>query len=471
MTHDVRYPASAKKPELIEVFNKQIKPKSRKLLAARDRVRRTSEGIIYIPSSQESSVDADEEDRASMPPPPIPNTPKRRKSRKSTRAISEDRISEASSSRNTPAAKRSTSKQARHSDTDSDADLLLPQPSRSRQRNPPPATMSMDEDATPRRPKLNESAFSDENPFQSGSSPLVVEANRRRTTGSDKSRQRSSSDRRKTEGAALSGTKVETNGAAIVPSTKSFEVPVSRLKGARIKSHPKDELEPGEEFTPDERRDLLLEQQSKGGVDPLPYRNKKVARSRNNVPKSLPWMVLTTLLGGYATWYRQEKLAVGYCGIGHPSDAISTIAIPEWADALRPTCEMCPQHAVCYENLETRCEDGFLLQTHPLSLGGLVPIAPTCEPDGEKARKIKRVADKAVEKLRERNAEAECGTLVDSTGKLETADIPEQELKDAVAKQRRKGMSEAEFEDLWKGAIGEIVGREEVVQVGRSSDG
>ena len=53
-------------------------------------------------------------------------------------------------------------------------------------------------------------------------------------------------------------------------------------------------------------------------------------------------------------------------------------------------------------------------------------------------------------------------------GKEMPAEIDEQDLKKVVAKKRRKGMSEAEFEELWRPAIGEIMGREEVIS---SSDG
>jgi len=41
-------------------------------------------------------------------------------------------------------------------------------------------------------------------------------------------------------------------------------------------------------------------------------------------------------------------------------------------------------------------------------------------------------------------------------------EINAEELKKEVSKKRRKGMGEAEFEELWFGAIGEIEGREEV---------
>ena len=90
-------------------------------------------------------------------------------------------------------------------------------------------------------------------------------------------------------------------------------------------------------------------------------------------------------------------------------------------------------------------------------------MTPTCEPDGEKVRRVKVVADRAIEELRERRAKFECGELVNEAGVPETTvEIDAEELKKEVSKKRRKGMGEAEFEELWAGAIGEIEGREEV---------
>jgi len=176
--------------------------------------------------------------------------------------------------------------------------------------------------------------------------------------------------------------------------------------------------------------------------------------------------VLLTLLGGYATWYRQEKLAVGYCGVGRDAHQIvpTNVQVPDWFRVLvEPECEPCPQHAYCSGDLETYCESDFILKPHPLSLGGLVPFTPTCEPDGEKVRRVKVVADRAIEELRERRAKFECGELVDEAGVSEPSlSIDADDLKKEVSKKRRKGMSESEFEELWAGAIGEIIGREEV---------
>ena len=465
MSHDIAYPSSAKKPQLVDIFTQELKPKARKILAARDRVRRTSKGITDMPSSQEGTVNGDHDDEAgSMPPPPVPDTPRQRRSRKtaslSAEPVPESSVTKASGSR------RSSSKHARQSDTETDKDQehKNPVPRKSRKSEVTPR-VKVEEPGVQARPPMRGGVFSDENPFQSGSSPPAPGEHRRRSAGISNDRKKSATGRRKTEGVSSSSIKQE--DGIVPPSSRTFEVPISRLSQRGIKSEPEDELEAGEDFTPEEQLELVRERAANGEVDILPPRRKKQPK-RSRIPKSAPWVVALALLGGYATWWRQEKLAVGYCGIGRPSNAVSSVQIPEWASALKPTCEPCPQHAICYPNMDTKCEPDFILQQHPFSLGGLLPLPPTCEPDGEKVRRVKAVADRAVEELRERKAQAECGTLKDDKGKDIPAEIDEQDLKKVVAKKRRKGMSEAEFEELWRPAIGEIMGREEVAS---SSDG
>lgn len=322
-----------------------------------------------------------------------------------------------------------------------------------------------DDSAT--RPPIRSSAFSDENPFQSGSSPLAATEARRRSAVSGGDRKKSTSKRRKTTSVPSTEVSVHEQEDGIpVRSSQAFKIFPVEARGTRIKQEPDDGLEAGEEFSPEETLELVRERAKNGERDILPPRRKRPLRT-SLVPRSAPWVILTSLLSGYALWFRQEKFAVGYCGVGRPSTALSNVQLLEWSSFLQPTCESCPPHAYCYESMETRCEKDFVLNPHPLSLNGILPIPPTCEPDGEKVRRVKVVADRAVEELRERNANWECGTLVDEKGKgIPTAEVDTQDLKSAVVRKRRKGMSEAEFEDLWKDAIGEIMTREDI-----SSDG
>lgn len=467
VSHDINYPASAKKPQLIDIFTSELIPRSRKILAARSRIRRTSKGITDMPSSQESTVNGDEDEETnSMPPPPVPSTTKR-KPRKSTRAVTDENTPEAPTptQRLSSGSKRS-SKHARQSDTETDPEGEAHRPTarRSRRSETTPAVKIEEPTDAATRPPLRSSAFSDENPFQSGSSPLAASESRRKSSGTSGDRQKSASRRWRTEGVSTKEkSPIQQDDGIIVPSSRNFEVTIPRTKTIKVKDEPIDDLDAGEEFTPEEQLELVRERAANGEVDILPPRKKRVSEKSSSLPKSAPWVILTTLLSGYALWFRQEKLAIGYCGIGRPQNELSRMQVPEWAGAVRPSCEPCPQHAFCYEGMETQCEQDYVLRPHPLSLGGLAPLPPTCEPDGEKVRRVKAVADRAVDELRDRNARWECGTLVDEEGKsVSTAQVDTQDLKSAVAKKRRRGMSEAEFEDLWKHALGEIMTREEV---------
>jgi hypothetical protein len=224
-------------------------------------------------------------------------------------------------------------------------------------------------------------------------------------------------------------------------------------------------VEASEEFTAEEQLELVRERAA-NGLDALgPPRPKK--KKSGSFFKGPLAVAALTLFGAYATWYRQEKVAVGYCGIGREATPVipDSLPVPDWARLLvEPECELCPQNAFCSVDLQSECIPDFVKKPHPLSFGGLIPLPPTCEPDGEKFRKVRAVADRAVEELRERRAKFECGELTDEAGVPEpTVEIDAEELKKEMSKKRRKGMSEQEFKDLWEGAIGEIEKRDEVV--------
>lgn len=463
MSHDVVFPASAKKANLIDIFNRNLKPKAGKILAARDKVRRTSRGITDMPSSQEGTIDGehDDNDNSMLPPP----KPRQRQARKSTRPSAEaEPLAKSRPSED----RRRSSKHARQSESETDQDVEPKRTSilKSRKSEVKHKVKIEDPEESLVRPAMRRGVFSDENPFQSGNSPLAPSEQRRKSAGSSTGKRKSSSGSRST-GGATSSLATQKDGYT-PPSSKRFEAPRPEVDRSVSKDECSDALEAGEDFTPEEQIEMARERAANGKIDIFLPRKKKRSRKFDVVPRSAPWVFLLSLLGGVATWWRQEKLAVGYCDIDRPSNAPSIVHMPEWASALQPMCEPCPQHAICYEGMETKCAEDFVLQPHPLSFGGLVPLPPTCEPDGVKVRRIKVVADRAVEELRERKAQAVCGTLRDDRGRAIPEEIDEQSLKKEVGRKRRKDMTDAEFNDLWKGAIGEISGREEVVT---SSDG
>ncbi|KAK2766298.1 inner nuclear membrane protein enriched at telomere/subtelomere region [Arachnomyces sp. PD_36] len=498
VSHDISYPSSAKKAQLIAILEDEVLPKAKKLLRERERVRRTSKGITNMPSSQESLED-EEDERDSMPPPPTPSTTsslRRGRSRMSTRASTAETEEFSppppppSTSRRKTATPARTVKHPRASDTETGEDVVIPTTSRkstarksrkSEALGTPHAAQSVEDEDTPlpikREDKSRrESAFTNDNPFQSGSSPSPFEPQRARTVSRDGRRKTSlrySSEatpakegRRKRMTEPPYSPRIKQENDVPVPTRSTFEMPVSSLHKGVKQEEPSDDggVDTGEEFAPEEELELARERAQKGEWDVHPTARRRRQQKSGSLITTLPWLVVFTLFGLIASWYRKEKLEIGFCGAGKPHWSLTETQVPDWVDTLGPQCEICPQHAYCYPDLEASCEQDFVLKPHPLSLGGLIPLPPTCEPDGEKVRRVKAVADKAVEELRERRVKWECGEPDSETGEeILRPEITEPELKEDVGSKRRKGMSEEEFEDLWKGALGEIVGREEVV--------
>ncbi|TKA77771.1 hypothetical protein B0A55_04680 [Friedmanniomyces simplex] len=443
VAHNINYPSSAKKGQLVDLFNENVLPQARKIRTANARVKRTSRGIEDVPSSQ-GTVDGDDEEEDLLPPPPAST----RTSRRSTRARTEEPLDVAPtprSSRHSTAPpedtpRRASSKHARPADVQEEPETAR----RASKKVRPSATVVKDEDGDGGSP------FSAENVFQSGSSPPPPvsrsrDTERRRTTmtaNRDSERRRSHDRRRQSENVRPNR---EQTGGAVVPTRKNFDMPVSRMKQ-------QDEIEPAEEFTPEEQQELMNVEQT-GALVPTPRRTK---RPSGSTAKVAPLAIITALLVGLGTVWRQEKVEVGYCGVGRPTMELAGTPIPDWADFIRPQCEPCPPHAYCGERLETVCEQDFVLTSHPLSLGGAIPLPPSCEPDSEKARKVSMVKERAVEQLRERNAQYECGNAA-------KAEVKETELKKLISASKRKSMSNEEFEDLWAAAIPEIQNADDVI--------
>jgi len=160
LEHDIDYPSTAKKAQLVELFTSQIAPKARRILGARSRVKASVQGII---------------DMETEGAPPAEATP-RRSSRRATRmgtAETEDEVEDYS--------RRSPRKPARPSEAQTaEPEDQQPPPSTRKTRNSasrqtilptdgqrdfviPQIKLSASDDEN------EASVFSSQNPFQSGS--------------------------------------------------------------------------------------------------------------------------------------------------------------------------------------------------------------------------------------------------------------------------------------------------------------
>lgn len=427
VTHNVSF-GNAKKPQLVALVEEHVLPLVPRLREQRAKAKRSSMGIVNAGSAEDNG----HWDDYDLPP---PSTSRRSKSpRKSSARVKTEDLDDAPALRS-PSKRTSRSVSRAISQAEETPDYEAPRSIRRSRRTVTPQIK--DESEEDDSLDHEESVFTDDNPFQSGSSPPQTKASNHR--------------RRTSQGARLSR-----HAAEEYDEPRQLHVPKVRQQNPRF-----DELEPGEEFTPDEQ--LELEEATHKGEVVIPPRESRNAPRRRGLATPI-FVLILTLLGSYGVWYRQEKIAVGYCGSGRPPNDLIPPELPDFiVPFVDPPCETCPQHAYCFENFEARCEAGFILEQHPLSLGGLIPLPPTCEPDSEKARRVQAVADKAVEELRERRAKFECGELVDEEGnKVDSPAIPEAELKETVSRKKSKRLNSAEFEDLWNDAIGAVVSRDEV---------
>ena len=462
LKHGVTYPSSAKKPALVSLFNDQVLPQAGKLQRAQARTKRSTRGIEDVPSSATSTTTDDAEDETLLAPP----LSTRRSARRTPRQESESVEEQAPTRRSKTPSRTVPTKHARASDAEIEEQ---PAVRRNRKSAVTPAAKREPLEREAWRQHDDESPFTQDNPFQSGSSPTAPETTsrdrRRRTLGFEqKEKRKSDATRRKT---FQPKTEQQEDGIT-VPTRRTFDMPLTRQK----KQDPvpeADEADTGEEFTAEGQLELVRERARTGQMDILPPRRRKQPSKASGTIKAFSLTLLASTAAVFGGVWRQEKYAVGFCGIGKESTSLAGVEIPEWApdwavDALLPQCEPCPPHAVCYKDLEIVCDKDFVKRDHPLSLGGAVPLPPTCEPDSEKTRRVGVVADRGVQLLRERNAKYECGEP-DAEGKLvKSPEVSEAELKQEVSSMKRKGMSQEEFDDLFASAIGEIVRRDEVVE-------
>lgn len=454
LTHGVQYPSSAKKPALVELFNDVVLPQKAKVQRTQARTKRSTRGIIDVPfSSGSTATTEDAEDETLLAPEPATT---RRTSRRTTRAPTED-VDVPAPRGKTP----SRAVPAKHSRALEPEVDERPAARRTR-KSVTPALKEPSPDPEAWHRGGAGSPFTQENPFQSGSSPAVPDTTsrdrRRRTMGFEQQKEKRKSDanRRRT---FQSNNAEQLDEGIVVPTRGTFDV-----ADPRVQDEEDEVVDAGEEFTPEEQLELVRERAKAGEVDILPPRRRRQRSKATGTIKAMSGTLLLTAAAVFGGVWRQEKIEVGFCGIGRNAEGLAGVDVPEWATQILPQCEPCPPHAQCFRGLELKCDPDFIRKDHPLSLGGLIPLPPTCEPDSEKTRKINSIANKATHILRQRKAQYECGEPDAEGSLLKSADVTEQELKQRLSSQKSKGLTEQEFSELFDRAFPEVTLREEVIE-------
>lgn len=446
LKHGVHYKSSAKKPELVGLFNDVVAPQAAQVQRAHARTKRSTRGITDVPSGSASTVTTEDSEEETLPAPPPGSTS--RSTRRSTRASTVE--SERPPTRSKTPSRAVPAKHSRSTEPEPDE---RPAVRRVRKSVAPAVKEPSPEPEAWHRADVT-SPFTQDNPFQSGSSPAAPETatrdRRRRTTGFEqKERRKSEANRRRT----VQPNTEQLDEGVVVPTRDRFDPDIKQ-----------EDQDVTEEFTPEEQLELVRDRARAGEVDILPPRRRRNGNKATGTLKAMSGTLLLTAAAVFGGAWRQEKIAVGFCGIGHYPTGLAGLDVPEWASGVLPTCEPCPPHARCYRDLKLDCDTDFVKKAHPLSLNGLIPIPPTCEPDSTKTRNINNVAQKGVDILRERRAQYECGEPDHQGNPIESPEVSEADLQRIMGSQKRKGMTDQEFNELFDRALPEMKLKDEVIE-------
>ncbi|CUM63724.1 uncharacterized protein PRCAT00001308001 [Priceomyces carsonii] len=178
------------------------------------------------------------------------------------------------------------------------------------------------------------------------------------------------------------------------------------------------------------------------------------------------WFILISA-GLFGYWYREQTIMIGYCGeeIDVPTFSKSEgmpsllVSMGDYLDAnFKPSCKPCPPHARCFPYLEIGCYEDFMEAKPWFAM--INPSLKTCVPDTRKAEKLETMIDVALDMLRSKNAQRNCGTAPKED--LE-AGISVDTLHDLLFLIKAPYITTEEFEDLWNRSVVELQKEPEII--------
>lgn len=195
---------------------------------------------------------------------------------------------------------------------------------------------------------------------------------------------------------------------------------------------------------------------------------------RRNFARFLVYFVLWLLAAGgllFGYWYREQTFLIGYCGQeinrttipDTPEMPKALVELGRYVDAnFKPKCVECPQHGRCFPELELACYDDFVKFT-PWYFPYMPIVDPKlqkCIPDTKKAEKIEIMIDVALDLLRARNGNLNCGRTPEDNM---DAGISIADLHDLLLAMKAPYITEEEFEELWERSVVELEKEQEII--------
>lgn len=156
--------------------------------------------------------------------------------------------------------------------------------------------------------------------------------------------------------------------------------------------------------------------------------NINLAQPSSTHPRNLMVYLFAAILLSSLAWWREEKVAAGFCDTASNGNApvrtrTISLAVPAldrlsnlWPSFgpmldtlhIRPSCTPCPAHGRCAAGVFLGCSPDYVTRQSPLRLGGLIPLPPRCVPDTEKLMIVAMQASKAAKLLRMKRGNVIC---------------------------------------------------------------
>ncbi|KAL6950021.1 hypothetical protein ACO0QE_000690 [Hanseniaspora vineae] len=194
----------------------------------------------------------------------------------------------------------------------------------------------------------------------------------------------------------------------------------------------------------------------------------------------------------YALWYREQQVAVGYCGhtnnakssqlefknmFGNPfaeNGSLNNLGqyefkfidkLENWVDSTKPKCIPCPNDtAYCFSDLEVKCKTDHIKEKTVKSLYGLIPAffhdegIYQCVKNHEKEQMVEEAVSKILKILEFKNAQKDCGLSKDDT----EVGMDVEELKKIFLEARKPWFKIENFEDVWNKVLEHLKNEPEI---------
>ncbi|KAF9179037.1 inner nuclear membrane protein enriched at telomere/subtelomere region [Haplosporangium sp. Z 767] len=482
--HKVKAPTGVvRKQELVDLFEKHIRPQAAALRSYYENIVPSEEGIIEVPRSSTTTT------TLAFTPPESRTKPVRQKEPQSlASSTSSSSASKYTVIRNDRSGfkwdsdpidtalekTKSTRSDSRKYETTVDT-VQEEKPRKTSRRSNDERESSLNRASRRKiaeeKTKVRSENFSDENPFQSGGDS----ERRRRSKSRDSSRagsSRSSSRPRRTR------KKSRDRDSALMVRDDVFNVPSqdsfsALLKTPRYSSKALDrnDIDVGPYPTsPLQAKSRRMAVATLPQPRPTQFESNQAMRApssrKDRERVGANWspmrLLILTALFVYALWYRQTRFDIGFCTPTNSSPSrkdLGTIQqhIAYW---LYPTCIPCPDGAQCQTpESDPICPPNHVLRPHVFSFRNVIPLKPICVRNKAKEYQSTQIADVAESILRRRAGDEECKESRKPSASAELLARQRMtvgELKNIIESMKDSSVPAIEFEEYWTLALMEL---------------